>query len=116
MRADQKLNYPPPPKENELVNGHNHNQNFHQQSSEKPQFRQLHLDYDLNYKENSNVSQPNPATKAEPQQATRIPTGHMRRDRASLRAKHRKDMEHAKLQVLKFLNPSIIEKITGCFF
>ena len=69
--------------------------------SEKPQFRQLHLDYDLNYKENSpRESQPNPATKiAEPQQATRIPTGHMRRDRASLRAKHRKDMEQAKLQV-----------------
>ena len=102
LRADQRLNYPPPPKENEILNGHHHNNQ--QQFHEKTQFRQLHLDYDMNNKEN-NSSQPAAATiqnRAEPQQqasATRIPSGHMRRDRASLRAKHRKEMEQAKLQV-----------------
>ena len=102
LRADQRLNYPPPPKENDiLMNGHHQNQ-FH----EKTQFRQLHLDYDMNNKEN-NISHEQQATiqqqnsRAEPQQqqATRIPSGHMRRDRASLRAKHRKEMEQAKIQV-----------------
>ena len=49
LRADQRLNYPPPPKENDiLMNGHHQNQ-FH----EKTQFRQLHLDYDMNNKENN---------------------------------------------------------------
>ena len=72
LRADQRLEYPPPPKEDHVDHGRGH-------------FRQIHLDYD---------------TKAEPQQATRIPLGHARRDnRASLRAKHRKEMEQANLKV-----------------
>ena len=103
LRADQRLNYPPPPKENEILNGHHHNNQ--QQFHEKTQFRQLHLDYDMNNKEN-NSSQPAAAAtiqnRAEPQQqasATRIPSGHMRRDRASLRAKHRKDMEQQQVKL-----------------
>ena len=98
MRADQKLNYPPPPKmepDGMLTNGgDHHHHNLHQYAEkQQPQFRQLHLDYDMNSKEN------NSQNKAEPQQASRIPTGHMRRDRASLRAKQRKDMEQARMQV-----------------
>ena len=98
LRADQKLNYPPPPKmepDGMLTNGgDHHHHNLHQYAEkQQPQFRQLHLDYDMNSKEN------NSQNKAEPQQASRIPTGHMRRDRASLRAKQRKDMEQARMQV-----------------
>ena len=47
---------------------------------------------------------------AEPQQATRIPTGHARREnRASLRAKHKRDMEQAQATGSKVSN-SIQEK------
>ena len=102
------------------MNGHGHghqNHNNHHQFHEKTtqQFRQLHLDYDMSNNKENNISHHHEHqeeefggkiqnNRAEPQQqaasaATRIPSGHMRRDRASLRLKHRKEMEQAKLQV-----------------
>ena len=91
LRADQKLEYPPPPKEDLKSNGFSDSTD----SSAKPQFRQLHLDYGGG----NNGRSESRATAAEPQQATRIPTGHARREnRASLRAKHRRDMEQAQAQ------------------
>ena len=89
LRADQKLDYPPPrsdeprsleaPRMSKTENGFSDSTD----TSSKPQFRQLHLDY-------------GGSNRAEPQQATRIPSGHARREnRASLRAKHRRDMEEA---------------------
>ena len=93
LRADQKLEYPPPLKEPQFTNGdlnHQQQQQHQVDASSRPHFRQVHLDYDSRTAE----------TKAEPQQATRIPSGHARRDnRASLRQKHRKEMEQAQLRV-----------------
>ena len=90
LRADQKLEYPPPPKEDLRSNGFP--DSLDGNSGAKPQFRQLHLDYGG---ANNRGAEPK-AAQAEPQQATRIPTGHARREnRASLRAKHRRDMEQA---------------------
>ena len=88
LRADQRLDYPPPPppKDSEpaYTNGVDSLDNG---GHNRPQFRQLHVDYDAK-------------SRAEPQQATRVPSGHARRDnRASLRAKHRKDLEEAALRV-----------------
>jgi len=92
LRADQKLEYPPPPKE-ELRSNNGFSDST--DSSAKPQFRQLHLDYGGG----NNGRSESRATTAEPQQATRIPTGHARREnRASLRAKHRRDMEQQQAQ------------------
>lgn len=93
LRADQKLEYPPPPKEELKSNGFSDSTD----SSAKPQFRQLHLDYG-----GGNVRS---ESRAEPQQATRIPTGHSRREnRASLRAKHRRDMEQAQAAGVKVIH------------
>ena len=101
------------------MNGHGNHQNhnnhhqFHEKTTQQ-QFRQLHLDYDMSNNKENNISHHHEQeeefggkiqnSRAEPQQqtaaaATRIPSGHMRRDRASLRLKHRKEMEQAKLQV-----------------
>lgn len=90
LRADQKLDYPPPPKEELRSNGFPDSLDGNTNSA-KPQFRQLHLDYG-----GGNNRTEAKAAMAEPQQATRIPTGHARREnRASLRAKHKRDMEQA---------------------
>merc|ERR1719458_442447 len=91
LRADQKLEYPPPLKEvpQFIVNGDLNHQVVDGGASGRPHFREVHLDYDSRTAE----------TKAEPQQATRIPTGHARRDnRSSLRMKHRKEMEQAQMR------------------
>ena len=85
LRADQRLEYPPPPKDDP------YGSSDHGDGPARPHFRQVHLDYDSNQ------------TKAEPQQASRVPIGNMRREnRASLRAKHRKDMEQANSRVRYF--------------
>ena len=92
LRADQKLEYPPPLKEvpQFITNGDLNHQLVDGGASGRPHFREVHLDYDSRTAE----------TKAEPQQATRIPSGHARRDnRSSLRTKHRKEMEQAQMRV-----------------
>ena len=104
LRADQKLEYPPPPKEELRSNGFPDSLDGNTNSA-KPQFRQLHLDYG-----GGNNRTEAKAAMAEPQQATRIPTGHARREnRASLRAKHKRDMEQAQATGSKVSN-SIQEK------
>ena len=99
LRADQKLEYPPPPKEELRSNGFPDSLDGNTNSA-KPQFRQLHLDYG-----GGNNRTEAKAAMAEPQQATRIPTGHARREnRASLRAKHKRDMEQAQATGSKVSN------------
>merc|ERR1739838_924383 len=91
LRADQKLEYPPPLKEvpQFIVNGDLNHQVVDGGASGRPHFREVHLDYD------SRTAEP----KADPQQATRIPSGHARRDnRSSLRMKHKKEMEQAQMR------------------
>ncbi len=75
---------------------------FQQQQAPITPHREITIDYDANNVSGSGgtkMSNSNNGSKAEPQQATRIPSGHMRRDRNSLRAKQRKEMEEARLQV-----------------
>jgi hypothetical protein len=95
-------------------NGHsNHQTNgVRETPSQQSQHRQITLDYGMftndtlstngvennyvenNYVENTYVeSQNSESQNGDIQRATRVPTGHQRRDRASLRAKHKQEME-----------------------
>ena len=102
LRADQRLEYPPPPKEEGFFgNSGSNGMDLADGPGFKPQFRQIHLDYD---------SRQQNETKAEPQQAaSRVPLGHARREnRASLRAKHKKEMEQANTRVSCFCSRMLI--------
>ena len=80
------------------------------QQQQQNKHRQISIDYvsmmtndtpvngiETNGHHTNGDSQPN----EDLQRATRVPTGHQRRDRASLRAKHKQDMEEQKLQKMQ---------------
>jgi len=93
-------------------NGHDHinglRETLQQPQQQQQQHRQISIDYFSNDEPTSTSNGVNNhqnggdfEQNGDIQRAQRVPTGHQRRDRASLRAKHKQDMEDQKIQKMQ---------------
>ena len=99
QQQQQPLSLPPlQPNPHRQQNGHSSHTNGSKEPTSMAHnaHRQITLDYGSMF-ETSNDKASVDATD-DLQRATRVPTGHQRRDRASLRAKHKQDMEKQQKQ------------------